>query len=555
MDVSLLRQFSSEVLTTTLKKIAGEKDFVIDASLMKQIDKVASMTTLKNCGVKRVFKLDKDFDASAPTTSTVRVYLLPSEYAKAKQVVDQVKANTNASLVFYMIFVPRLLQSIAKMLEEEGVSGLVTPLDYMWQLIPLDSDLLSLELPGFAAASIRDEDLSLLSAVSRSIFGFETLFGQIPTRIALGKKSSSVLTQLKLFETTSPLDRSTSPSQISQIIIMDREMDFISTLLSPVTYEALLDELFGVVCGVVDFKKDKLELSTKDKVFENIRFMHFASIFGVLSQTAKSLRQSQENAAEMNVNEMRDFVQKDLRDLQRQGRAISVHIGASEAIQREMGHYYEDLLPLENGLLRSSSGYKDALAFVDQAMARLYPAEIILRILCLMSVSSNGLPAGDYSRLKKTFCQAYGFKQAATFASLSDVGLLKAKDNNSNSNFIALINKLELIDKSSTPSGTDRGPATAFNGVYTPLICKMVSMLLENSSSFEEFCKSNPATMFEALPNLKAKSNVLVYFVGGYTLAELAALKAIQSKSSFNIYVAGTQNITGKTLIQSFLPK
>ena len=36
---------------------------------------------------------------------------------------------------------------------------------------------------------------------------------------------------------------------------------------------------------------------------------------------------------EMNVTEMKQFVQRDLRDLQNQSKAIAIHIGASEAIQ------------------------------------------------------------------------------------------------------------------------------------------------------------------------------------------------------------------------------
>lgn len=71
----------------------------------------------------------------------------------------------------------------------------------------------------------------------------------------------------------------------------------------------------------------RLELSTRDKVFENIRFKHFSSIFSFLSNSAKQLRQSQAKAASMNVNQMKDFVQQNLRDLQQQSKAIAIHIG------------------------------------------------------------------------------------------------------------------------------------------------------------------------------------------------------------------------------------
>lgn len=41
--------------------------------------------------------------------------------------------------------------------------------------------------------------------------------------------------------------------EIGHLVLMDRDYDFVSALLSPVTYEALLDEVFGITCGAVDF--------------------------------------------------------------------------------------------------------------------------------------------------------------------------------------------------------------------------------------------------------------------------------------------------------------
>ena len=72
---------------------------------------------------------------------------------------------------------------------------------------------------------------------------------------------------------------------------------------------------------------------------------------------------------EMNVTEMKQFVQRDLRDLQNQSKAIAIHIGASEAIQAARGNAYEQLLPIENALI-SNNAYKDAINFAEDAMAR-----------------------------------------------------------------------------------------------------------------------------------------------------------------------------------------
>ena len=74
-----------------------------------------------------------------------------------------------------------------------------------------------------------------------------------------------------------------------------------SCLLSPLTYEGLLDETFGISCGTVEFPPEvtktetatKLQLSCKDKMFDKIRNKHFATIFSVLGVTAKQLAAAQ----------------------------------------------------------------------------------------------------------------------------------------------------------------------------------------------------------------------------------------------------------------------
>ena len=117
-------------------------------------------------------------------------------------------------------------------------------------------------------------------------------------------------------------------SHFGHLFVIDRSIDLASVLLSPVTYEALLDEVFGISCGVVDFslsdaaasddklKSTKLQLSSRDGVFNNIRYKHFASIFAYLSSNAKQLKASQGRASNMSVTEMKQFVQDNLRSMQ-----------------------------------------------------------------------------------------------------------------------------------------------------------------------------------------------------------------------------------------------
>ena len=84
------------------------------------------------------------------------------------------------------------------------------------------------------------------------------------------------------------------------MLIVDRSVDYASVLLSPLTYEALLNEVFNNVCGTIDLdervtKGDhvKLQLTSKDKMFMKIRAQHFTNIFASLGSYAKQLKDKQ----------------------------------------------------------------------------------------------------------------------------------------------------------------------------------------------------------------------------------------------------------------------
>ena len=84
------------------------------------------------------------------------------------------------------------------------------------------------------------------------------------------------------------------------MLIVDRSVDYASVLLSPLTYEALLNEVFENVCGTIDLdervtKGDhvKLQLTSKDKMFMQIRAQHFTNIFASLGSYAKQLKAQQ----------------------------------------------------------------------------------------------------------------------------------------------------------------------------------------------------------------------------------------------------------------------
>ena len=55
-------------------------------------------------------------------------------------------------------------------------------------------------------------------------------------------------------------------SEIGHLFIFDRNVDYTTPLLSPLPYESLLDETFGINCGVVELGKEITKTNNSVKV-------------------------------------------------------------------------------------------------------------------------------------------------------------------------------------------------------------------------------------------------------------------------------------------------
>jgi len=184
------------------------------------------------------------------------------------------------------------------------------------EIIPLDCDLLSLQHPSIFEQVFVEEDLSLLSSIPRSLLGIQALFGNIGNRYGIGKNAITALDQvccdfnlieedylmvetifqLEIFESVNPNARPIK-GEISSLLIVDRNVDYATCLLSPVTYESLLDEVeryktfffqaihslfpnirilqvFNIVCGTVELDPNRVPLDMPNNQVDNRHKIH-----------------------------------------------------------------------------------------------------------------------------------------------------------------------------------------------------------------------------------------------------------------------------------------
>ena len=155
---------------------------------MRPLDRVASMAVLTATGVENVFKFDRT-KAPALRTGQTRVYLISANLIMAKLVADQVSEAATGSndkvirhgysgeyLMLYQLYkvhiilLPRNLEVIQRLFEEEGLAGYTVIHSYTWEFLPLDYDLLSLELPQVPCTFLHIISIIINSLIKRGVF-------------------------------------------------------------------------------------------------------------------------------------------------------------------------------------------------------------------------------------------------------------------------------------------------------------------------------------------------------------------------------------------------
>ena len=133
------------------------------------------------------------------------------------------------------------------------------------------------------------KDTGLLPAIARCLWSLELVLGSPRLTISLGKHSDRVL---KMIESMQESTRTTrNENEIGALILMDRSYDIVSTLLTPVSYVGLLGEVLPISVGTATLESAKIKLDPKkDRVYGDVRDIHFSDVFPKLRAMAKSLK-------------------------------------------------------------------------------------------------------------------------------------------------------------------------------------------------------------------------------------------------------------------------
>lgn len=146
--------------------------------------------------------------------------------------------------------------------------------------------------------------------------------------------------------------------EIDTLLLIDRTADFVTPLCTQLTYEGLIDEIFGINNATVDLpqekffdsktvnkenikpgSKKKFALNSNDKIYRDIRDLNLRAVTPFLNKKAKDIDQYyKERHKAQTVSQLKDYIEK-LRTFQQKHQYLQVRI--QERAQPQLQHNHK----------------------------------------------------------------------------------------------------------------------------------------------------------------------------------------------------------------------
>ncbi|RFU32473.1 hypothetical protein B7463_g3896, partial [Scytalidium lignicola] len=459
-DTNQISKKARKDLLSLLEGVRGKKNLVLERSLAGPIGIFVKFSTLQDYGVDKVFFLENN---NADTSQRNVVFIARGEGGQqARLIADHIKRLQRESQTgheFSIFWVPRRTVVSEKALEEAGILGDVTIAEYPLYFVPLENDVLSLELEDSFRDLYLRKDPTPTFLMARAMMQIQQKHGLFPRIIGKGdnaKKLADLLGRMRQEliageDGTESRKLGLTPSTtIESMIVIDREVDFTTPLLTQLTYEGLIDEVVGIQNNQADVdssivgaavpppqgskgvaaaqpKKRKIQLDSSDKLYSQLRDTNFAIVGSLLNKVARRLKSDYESRhGTKTTAELREFVSK-LPGYQAEQQSLKIHTGLAEEIMKHTRtEQFGRLLEVQQNLAAGAdpSSQHDG---IEELIARDAPITEVLRVLCLESCISGGIRPKELESFKRMILEAYGYQHILTLAALEKLQMLLSR--------------------------------------------------------------------------------------------------------------------------------
>uniref|UniRef100_A0A8C5LQK2 VPS33A core subunit of CORVET and HOPS complexes n=1 Tax=Leptobrachium leishanense TaxID=445787 RepID=A0A8C5LQK2_9ANUR len=486
---------------------------------------------------------------------------------------------------FHILFVPHRSLLCEQRLKDLGVLGSFDHREeYRLNLIPFDGDLLSMESENAFKECYLENDQTTLYHAAKGLITLQALYGTIPQIFGKGECARHVANMMIRMKR----ELSGSQNQITPVfdtlLLLDRNVDMLTPLATQLSYEGLIDEVYGIQNSHVKLPPEKfapkkqgeggkdlpteakkLLLNSAEELYAEIRDKNFNAVGSVLSKKAKIISAAFEGRHNAKtVGEIKQFVSQ-LPHMQAERTSLANHTSIAELIKDiTTSEAFFDNLTVEQEFMSGFDTDK-VNTYIEDCIAKKDPLIKILRLVCLQSVCNMGLKPKVLDFYKKEILQTYGYEHILTLHNLEKAGLLKPQTSSRN-NYPTIRKTLRLwMDDVNEQNPNDI--SYVYSG-YAPLSVRLAQVLVRPGwRSIEEVLKILPGPQFEERQSLPAglvkkrqqgeNKVMLVFFLGGVTFAEIAALRFLSQleDGGTEYIIATTKLINGTTWIKSLMEK
>ncbi|XP_055652336.1 vacuolar protein sorting-associated protein 33A isoform X2 [Falco peregrinus] len=628
VNLTALREAGRRELREFLDKCAGSKAIVWDESLTGPFGLIAQYSLLKEHEVEKMFTLKPGRLPQADVKNII--FFVRPKLELMDIITDNVlreDRGRSPQRDFHILFVPRRSLLCEQWLKEQGVLGsFIHREQYSLDLIPFDGDLLSMESESAFKECYLESDQTSLYHAAKGLMTLQALYGTIPQIFGKGECARHVANMMIRMKREFPGSQNSIFPVFDTLLLLDRNVDLLTPLATQLTYEGLIDEIYGIQnsskensreafmdfnpsCCTEDWPESclqtslkagwltlgfwspyvklppekfapkkqgeggkdlptepkKLQLNSAEELYAEIRDKNFNAVGSVLSKKAKIISAAfEERHHAKTVGEIKQFVSQ-LPHMQAARSSLANHTSIAELIKDiTTSEDFFDNLTVEQEFMSGIDTDK-VNNYIEDCIAQKHPLIKILRLVCLQSVCNSGLKQKVLDHYKREILQTYGYEHVLTLNNLEKAGLLKPQTSGRN-NYPTIRKTLRLwMDDVNEQNPNDI--SYVYSG-YAPLSVRLAQLLARPGwRSIEEVLKMLPGPHFEErqqLPTGLQKKRqhgenrvTLVFFLGGVTYAEIAALRFLsQMEDGGTEYViATTKLINGTSWIKSLMEK
>ncbi|XP_008837554.1 vacuolar protein sorting-associated protein 33A [Nannospalax galili] len=576
VNLNVLREAVRRELREFLDKCAGSKAIVWDEYLTGPFGLIAQYSLLKEHEVEKMFTL-KGSRLPAADVKNIIFFVRPRLELMdiiAENVLSEDRRGPTRD--FHILFVPRRSLLCEQRLKDLGVLGsFIHREEYSLDLIPFDGDLLSMESEGAFKECYLEGDQTSLYHAAKGLMTLQALYGTIPQIFGKGECARQVANMMIRMKREFTGSQNSIFPVFDNLLLLDRNVDLLTPLATQLTYEGLIDEIYGIQNSYVklppekfapkkqgDGGKDlpteakKLQLNSAEELYAEIRDKNFNAVGSVLSKKAKIISAAfEERHNAKTVGEIKQFVSQ-LPHMQAARGSLANHTSIAELIKDvTTSEDFFDKLTVEQEFMSGIDTDK-VNNYIEDCIAQKHPLIKVLRLACLQSVCNSGLKQKVLDYYKREILQTYGYEHILTLNNLEKAGLLKAQTGGRN-NYPTIRKTLRLwMDDVNEQNPTDI--SYVYSG-YAPLSVRLAQLLSRPGwRSIEEVLRILPGPHFEErqpLPTGLQKKRqpgenrvTLIFFLGGVTFAEIAALRFLsQLEDGGTEYVIATTKLMNGT--------